>query len=688
MDPAGNLYIGDDGSHLRKVSPDGIISTLAGNGQNWYSGDGGLATKAQLSGGDIALDNIGNLYIADRDNYRIRKVSGAGIITTIAGVGCASCIADGGGYSGDGGLATNAQINFPQGVAADSAGNVYIGDSGNNRVRKVSPEGIITTIAGTGNAGYAGDGGPATSAQLNSPQSLALDGGGNIYFSDNRNNVVRRISPLGAISTVAGNGTQGFSGDGGLATQAQLSSPQGIALDGGGNLYIADEANDRVRVVSTSGMIATVAGNGTQAYSGDGGLAVNAALNFPYAVAVNAAGNLFIADYSNFRVREVSASGIITTIAGDSSGDYSGDGGLSTAAGVEGPFGLAMNASGNVYVAHFYAVRLLQTLSTLAITTPPTLPQGSVGSSYSQTLAATGGLGPYAWSLVSGNLPAGLTLSTAGLITGTPTAPGGSLFTVQVTDTTSTSATQAFSLIIVPAGNGGSPSINPGGVVSAADYVAPVAPGSIASAFGNFLLSSGVGATQSPLPTDISGLSLQFGGGRLAPLFFVSGGQVNFQVPWELSGQSQSTLTATLNNVSGAAQTMALAPFAPAIFSMNAQGSGQGAILDTSYRLVDSSNPTTANAFVLIYCTGLGAVTNQPATGSPGPSNPLAWSSTPTVTIGGVPAAVSFSGLAPGYVGLYQVNTQVPAGLAPNSAVPVIISIGGVTSNTVTMAVQ
>jgi uncharacterized protein (TIGR03437 family) len=147
-------------------------------------------------------------------------------------------------------------------------------------------------------------------------------------------------------------------------------------------------------------------------------------------------------------------------------------------------------------------------------------------------------------------------------------------------------------------------------------------------------------------------------------------------------------LAATVNNVAGAAQTVSLAPFAPAIFSMNSQGSGQGAILDTSYNLVDSSNPTTANAFVLIYCTGLGAVTNQPATGSPGPSNPLAWSTTPTVTIGGVPADVSFFGLAPGYVGLYQVNAQVPAGLAANSAVPVVIAIGGVTSNTVTMALQ
>ena len=232
-----------------------------------------------------------------------------------------------------------------------------------------------------------------------------------------------------------------------------------------------------------------------------------------------------------------------------------------------------------------------------------------------------------------------------------------------------------------------SPSINGGGVVNAASYTAPVAPGSIASAFGDFFLSSSVSATQSPLPTNISGASLQFAGGTQAPLFFVSGGQFNFQVPWELSGQS-AILTATVDGQTGAAQTMALAPFAPAIFTTDSSGSGQGAILDASYRLVDASNPATAGSTVLIYCTGLGPVTNQPPTGSPAPRSPLSWSGTPTVTIGGVPANVSFSGLAPGYVGLYQVNAQVPAGLAANGAVPVVLYMGGASSNTATIAVQ
>ena len=237
-------------------------------------------------------------------------------------------------------------------------------------------------------------------------------------------------------------------------------------------------------------------------------------------------------------------------------------------------------------------------------------------------------------------------------------------------------------------GLGPVPALNHGGLVNAASYAPLVAPGSIASIFGEFILSSPTSATESPLPDNISGLSLQFAGTQ-APLFFVSGGQVNVQVPWELTGQSQTSLTATLNGQTGTAQTVGLAAFAPAIFTTNTEGSGQGAILDTSNRLVDSSNPATAgSSFVSIYCTGLGAVTNQPPTGSPGLSDPLSWSATPTVTIGGVAANVQFSGLAPGYVGLYQVNAQVPAGSATGSAVPVVISMGGVDSNTVTMAVQ
>lgn len=239
-------------------------------------------------------------------------------------------------------------------------------------------------------------------------------------------------------------------------------------------------------------------------------------------------------------------------------------------------------------------------------------------------------------------------------------------------------------------GVGAAPSILAGGVVNAASFTAPVAPGSIASAFGDFLVTAQAGYTGAPLPGGLLGISLQINAGMPAPLFFVSGGQVNFQVPWELSGQTQTILAGTLDSTAGAAQTVGLAQFAPAIFSTNGQGTGQGAILDSSYNLVDSTHPASAGStYISIYCTGLGPVTNQPLTGAPALSDPLSWTTTvPTMTIGGAPASPSFYGLAPGYAGLYQVNVQVPAGSAKGNEVPLAIMIGGAASNTVTLAVQ
>ncbi|HLY18663.1 MAG TPA: hypothetical protein VKR61_15630, partial [Bryobacteraceae bacterium] len=233
------------------------------------------------------------------------------------------------------------------------------------------------------------------------------------------------------------------------------------------------------------------------------------------------------------------------------------------------------------------------------------------------------------------------------------------------------------------------PSINPGGAVNAAGYTAPLAPGSIAAVYGSFLLSSPAEASGAPLPKSLEGLSLQFSPNLAAPLFFASAGQVNLQVPWETTGQSAVSLTATLNGQAGAPQAVSIAPFAPGIFSANSQGTGQGAILNTSYQLVDASHPAIPGVtYVQIYCTGLGAVSHQPATGAASPVSPLAETPTmPEVTIGGVPATVIFSGLAPGFVGEYQVNAQVPAAAPAGSAVPVTMSIGGATSNTVTIAV-
>jgi sugar lactone lactonase YvrE len=249
----------------------------------------------------VAVDAAGNLYIADNGNSRVRRVSVSGVITTVAGTGMY-------GFSGDGGPATNAQLKSPFGVAVDSVGNLYIADPYNHRVRKVSVSGVITTVAGTGPSGFWGDGEAATDAQLSFPSGVAVDGAGNLYIADTGNSRVRVVS-LGTISTKAGTGVEGFSGDGGPAVDAQLFQPLGVAVDAAGNLYVVDLLANRVRKVSVSGVITTVAGSGSTGivggFSGDGGPADNARLGNPGGLAVDTAGNLYIADSANHRVRKV-----------------------------------------------------------------------------------------------------------------------------------------------------------------------------------------------------------------------------------------------------------------------------------------------------------------------------------------------------------------------------------------------
>lgn len=329
------------------------ISTFAGTGTAGYSGNGGGAGAAQLSSpSGVATFGYYNVFIADQGNHAVRKVY-AGLIGAFAGNDTA-------GNTGDGHPATAARLNAPHAIAADASGNIYIADYAANVVRKVNTLGIITTIAGTGTAGYTGDGGPATAARLNNPYGIAVDGFGNIYIADATNNVVRKLDASGLISTIAGDGTGagmgmgngGYSGDGGAATGAKMDFPAGVATDVAGNVYIADAFNNVVRKVDvTTGIITTVAGNGMPGYYGDGGAATNAKLKFPSGVAADGFGNLYIADENNNVVREVSATGTITTIAGTGAVGYQGDGGAATAAQLNGPNGVAVDGNGLIYIA-------------------------------------------------------------------------------------------------------------------------------------------------------------------------------------------------------------------------------------------------------------------------------------------------------------------------------------------------
>ena len=349
----GGLFIADTGNNKVKfVNGSDDISTVAGSGVAGFAGDGGGATGARLDGPTgVAAGVTGTFpfFVADADNHRVRRVA-SGIINTYAGRAH---------YGGDGGPGTDAALNRPHGLTTDASGNLLIADTENHRIRRLSG-GTITTIGGTGTAGFSGDGGPATSAQLNSPFDVAVDGAGNVYVADTFNNRVRKIDPAGTITTVAGTGTLGFGGDGGPATSALLFWPVGLDVDGSGNLYIADWGNNRIRRVDTSGIITTVAGGGgfgLGGFCGDGGAATSACLDNPTDMDVDAAGNIHIADYDNDRIRKVTA-GIIRTVAGTGSGFHSGDGGAATSAGVPTPVGVAVDGGGDIFIASSNAQRI------------------------------------------------------------------------------------------------------------------------------------------------------------------------------------------------------------------------------------------------------------------------------------------------------------------------------------------
>ncbi len=350
IDAVGNVFIGD-WVRIRKVTPQGIISTFAGGLVGGESGDGGPATQALLGGATgLVVDSSGNLYVTTA--CRVRKITPDGIISAFSGVPKGSCI------SVDGPPGVNS-LDSPTGLTMDPNGVMYISEPLNpgryGRIRRLGTDGIMTTIAGGSGLGSSGDGGPATAATLTAPTGVALDSAGNLYFSDTYR--IREITKDGIIHTVTGTGISNFNGDQGPASLAGISAPTGVATDAFGNVYIADSTNFRIRKIDSSGIITTYAGNGNFGFAGEGGQARDAVLNYPYGIVVDSAGNVLFSEFSNHRVRKVAPNGIITTIAGGSAAGFAGDGGPAVQSLLSGPGGLALDHAGNLYIADSPRVR-------------------------------------------------------------------------------------------------------------------------------------------------------------------------------------------------------------------------------------------------------------------------------------------------------------------------------------------
>jgi uncharacterized protein (TIGR03437 family) len=639
VDATGNVYIADDYDWvIRKVTAStSIITTYVGDGNWGFGGDGGPLNSADLgTPTGIGFDASGNLYIAQSDVRVVRKVSAANAISTAAGIGSPT-----GATIGDGGSKSAALLLSPSDVKVDSAGNMYIAELNDNRVRKVSPSGTITTLAGTGAYGITGDGGSGASAQIQAPNSLALDSSGNLYIggdysvrkvtpagaissvassslsqlgqyvsvaadssnnlyvADGYNSVVYKVTAAGAVSVFAGDGNADFGGDGGPATLAELYDPSGVAVDAKGNVYISDDGNSDIRMVNTAGIISTVVGNGTTGCAGDGGLATQAEIAAPEGLTVDSAGNIYFTDIACSYVRMVSAStGIISTFAGTAGYfGYSGDGGPAVDAYLGSPNGAGLDSQGNVYIA-------------------------DTGNEVIREVSAP---------------------QTA--------------------------------------------QISSNGIVNAASFQSgPIAPGEMVSIFGTGIgPATGAGAQLTSaglVSTSVAQTQVTFNG-TAAPLIYVSSGQINAVVPYEVAGNSTAQVQVQYGGGGSNTVPVNVAATSPAIFVISPQGQTpeQGAILNQDSTINGASNAAAAGSVIQIYATGEG-VTNPSvpdgtlASGTtfPAPVAPV------SVTIGGQAASVTFAGTAPGGVaGFLQVNAVVPSG-AGTGSVPITLTVGSASS--------
>jgi uncharacterized protein (TIGR03437 family) len=599
----------------------GLITTIAGKTPpggiplRGYSGDGGPGTEALLALANLrntctpdqfeqlvqlTVDAAGNVYFPDSDNQRIRMIDPNGVIRTVAGTGekpvtdslCnpTAPIADGGGP-------LLAKFFNPAAVTLGPAGELTIVDQQNNRIRQVKNN-IINTIVGSGGHNFFAPNVPATLSPMDWPGSALYGPDKLLYFAELHGNRVARIDRTNNIITVAGTGFPGFDGDNKPATSAQLRSPAGIAIDSLGNLYIADQGNHRVRKVTPAGIISTVAGNGTAGFSGDGGSATAASLNRPMSVAVDSQGNLYIADTLNNRIRRVDAAGIITTFAGTGAIGRGPDNVVATSSSLYYPAGVAVDSSGtNVYIVDWqnYLIRKVTIASQPAV---------------------------------------------------------------------------------------GGPILN---AASFAPHPVPVAPGALISIFGANLTPEAPAVAGSPFPTKLAGATVSVNGSPI-PLYYVSATQINAQLPYGLA-EGSATLTVASSSGSSTAQPLNIGNASPGIFTYG--GTSRAVAANQNGSLNGPDAPEQRGNIVVFYLTGQGPVDPPVAEGQPAPLDKLSYATLQaSASIGGKDAEIVFLGLAPGFAGLAQANIRIAPDAQTGDAAVVFITIGGQTSNTATISVR
>ncbi|MEO8596040.1 MAG: SMP-30/gluconolactonase/LRE family protein [Candidatus Solibacter sp.] len=740
VDAGGNLYVADTGNEaIRKVTSGGTISTFAGTGTRGDQGDNGQARNANLDGPEsVAVDASGNVYIADTFNGRIRRVAGDGTISTFAGTGST------GVFSGDGGPARSASLSLPTDVAVDGAGNVYIADFGNSKIRLVS-NGIITTVAGRTNGAplidgeaavnarlegptgvapdrsgnfyfvesglgsgsglavsdykvwkvagsgimtaFAGngvpnnssDGSPAIATQFNGSAGIAVSSNGTVYVSDTVNQRVRVFALNGTVSTLAGTGVAGFNGEIVPPKSAQLNRPVGVAVDAQGNWYVADTANSRVRKVQPGGNLFTIAGNGNAAYYGDGGPGTKGSVNQPEGVAVDAQGNVYIADTLDNAIRKLTPEGIITTFAGTGASGYSGDNGPATQARLRLPKGVAVDGAGNVYVADTGNSQIRRIDATGYITTVDTggsllEPRGvAVDRAGNIFIADTG-------NRVVRRVSAGALVTTiAGNGECCYAGDGGLAIEGRLNQPAGIAVDGNGNVYFADPGNGAIRMLSPvsagitvSAVTNAASNLAgAIAPGEIVVVYG-----TGLANVQSVLFNGVA-----------VPALYATATQVSAAASYSVSGNSVQ-VSVQSPGAASAPVAVAVVATAPGIFTADGSGKGQAAAVNENGVPNGAATPAGAESVISFYATGEGQT--QPA----GVDGKLAVVPLPspvglvTVRIGGVPAEVRYAGGAPGQIaGLMQVNVVVPNGVS--GAAPLVLTVGSASSQAgVTLAVQ